>query len=50
MDVLRRELELIHSVLDYVASHPGDLDLMLSQSLLFEKDAKVHDLLEGGAC
>jgi hypothetical protein len=35
MDVVKRELELIHGCMEYIAKHSGDLDLMLSQSLLF---------------
>lgn len=38
MDVLRRQIELIHGCIDYIAQHAGDLDLMLSHKLLFDFD------------
>ena len=47
MHVIRRELEILTGVLEYIISHPGDLDLMLSPSLLFSKDTNdMQDLLE----
>jgi len=34
MTILKRQLELLHECMTYITTHPGDLDLMLSQSLL----------------
>lgn len=38
MDVLRRQIELMHGCIEYIANHAGHLDLMLSQNLLFGND------------
>jgi len=35
IEVLRRQLELIHGCIEFITQHGADLDLMLSQSLLF---------------
>jgi hypothetical protein len=39
MEVLRRQIELLHGCIEYIAQHSGDLDLMLSQSLLFGNES-----------
>jgi hypothetical protein len=44
MEVLRRQIELIHGCIEYIAQHGGDLDLMLSQSLLFGPDGDMTEL------
>jgi len=44
MEVLRRQIELIHGCIEYIAQHGGDLDLMLSQSLLFGEESKDDEM------
>jgi hypothetical protein len=34
MEVLRKQIDLIHGCIEYICQHGGDLDLMLSHSLL----------------
>jgi len=47
MEVLRRQIELVHGCIEYITQHGGDLDLMLSQSLLFGTD-DVNELIGQG--
>ena len=40
-ELLRKQLDLIHGCIEYICQHDGDLDLMLSHSLLVSADGDI---------